>query len=37
MNGVVFQTSTPTTVHNAYFGSAVHAIFCAINPQSTNN
>ena len=35
MKGVVFHTSTATTVHSAYSGWAVQAIFSAIRPQST--
>ena len=35
MKGVVFHTSTPTTVHSAQDGSAVKAIFLAMTPQST--
>src|SRR5438046_2984675 len=37
MNGVVFQTSTATTVQSAYCGSAVQAILCAIRPQSMSS
>ena len=35
MKGVVFHTSTATTLHIAVLASAVQAIFSAIRPQSS--
>ena len=37
MKGVVFHTSTATTVQSAYSGWAVQAILSAIRPKSTSH